>query len=300
VVRSSCTLSDLPIADEKMSHTDGDIWRNNKWFSAYFSPQPARYRMVICPGQAQIPSSWYNFAQVLKRHGFDVFVQRIPGQFDRSDEDAYIDFNVLVKDMCLSIKELGILDDDVPLAIFGYSLGTAFAYDCTQYLQHIMHYKVAHVVSLCGLTFESICKFKRFDDGTVSGVKATLKKQMECNFGRAPSGLIQFLNEGASEAIDEVSKYFLQGLQYVDCWTVQFGASQRKLNCNFLWVIGSDDPTTTDNGWRDVVSPEFLYECIGFPGDHFFSVENAEAEAALAHECARSLYRKIGIYDMPM
>jgi hypothetical protein len=38
-----------------------------------------RLRFVICPGQAQISTQWFHFAQLLKSHKIDVFVLRIPG-----------------------------------------------------------------------------------------------------------------------------------------------------------------------------------------------------------------------------
>ena len=144
----------------------------------------------------------------------------------------------------------GFLNDSIPLAFLGYSFGTCFAYDCSKYLKAALNYSVIQVISISGLTLDAHLEFKRFDDGTFESLKATVLQLLRENFGRAPTGFMQFLENHSSEEVDEILRVFHRGFHYSHSWVTNMTSDTSLLESDFLWIIGSDDPTTRDDGWK--------------------------------------------------
>lgn len=152
--------------------------------------------------------------------------------------------------------------NDVPLAFFGYSGGTFFAYETVWYLQNFMNYSTSHILSLAGITYEALGRFVFYDDGTFDSYRQNVKQYLATNFGRCPWQFIEFLKDQPENVICEVVGYDFQSNGYNKEWAMAYGTRELKNRCvdtDFLWIIGSDDPTTlmTDSGWK--VSQDLMY-----------------------------------------
>lgn len=187
------------------------------------------------------------------------------GQFDRADEVPFEDFNDIVASTCevrshdsiklaiINLKALrctGFLDDGVPIALIGYSFGSCFAYDCAKYLKNIFDFDPIQVISISGLTVDAHHAFKRFDDGSYDSMKKTVLQLLSANFGRVPSGFAKFVATQSNEAVDDILHVFHRGFKYSHTWVCNFETNTDVLDCDFLWIIGADDPTTMDDGWK--------------------------------------------------
>lgn len=132
----------------------------------------------------------------------------------------------------------------------GYSFGTYVAYSAVKYLQDVYRFNVFHFISLCGLSCDSLLNFQRFDDGSFESLKLTLVDLLKTNFGRLPVSFERALIEQPPEVVNTIMMYFYQSVQYMHLWALEFSSSSQLLECDMLYIIGVDDPTTKDDLWR--------------------------------------------------
>jgi pimeloyl-ACP methyl ester carboxylesterase len=149
-----------------------------------------------------------------------------------------------------ALQKTGFLDDGIPVALIGYSFGSCFAYDCAKYLKRVLNCEAVQVISISGLSVEAHHAFKRFDDGSYESMKHSVLQLLSANFGRVPSGFAKFIATQSDEAVDEILHVFHRGFNYSHTWVSNFASNTEVLDCDFLWIIGGDDPTTKDDGWK--------------------------------------------------
>jgi pimeloyl-ACP methyl ester carboxylesterase len=147
------------------------------------------------------------------------------------------------------MQQLDLLTE-IPLVMMGYSFGTYVAYNCVTHLQNTMNFRVSHFISICGLSCHSLLSFQRFDDGSFESLKKNLVQLLEVNFGRLPSSFERALKEQPPEVIETIMKYFYESVNYMHRWAIEFTESNKLLDCDMLYVRGTDDPTTKDDLWR--------------------------------------------------
>jgi hypothetical protein len=72
------------------------------------------------------------------------------------------------------------------------------------------------------------------------------------------------------------------------------------LDTDFLRIIASNDISCpiNDLGWKRFVGDNHCVECIVYPGDHYFHVENIDAEKTMAQDVARGILRKLGVFGV--
>lgn len=197
------------------------------------------------------------------------------GRFERIKEKSCETFAEIIKEVCNALHSLNFLSD-VPLAFFGYSGGTLMAYESAWYLQKVMNIKTSHILSLAGITFEGLARFVFFDDGTFEGYRKNVKLYLATNFGRCPWQFIEFLKDQPEEIVCEVVGYDHESNGYNKQWAVDFEkreVSDRVVDTDFLWIIGSDDPTTplTDIGWK----------VCRFVGHYYYSAQSNRTYSSL-------------------
>jgi len=324
------TVSTLRSRVNAVDHGAGNTVAGNPWFSVFYASGVGdpRCRMVLCTGQAQGTAPWCSFAEILNSAGIDVYVVRIPGQFERGEEPPYEgSFADIVEEVCNGLADLGCLDDEngvsiempeqhgantstvrkspaIPLVMLGFSLGTCFTIGLVQELQRSRGVEVSQVVSMGGLTH---AKMKSLKSQTVVYTPDLLKETLLEFFGRAPGGLHQFLETADAESISTIMRYFDEGFRYAREWMADMDANnalmeakglKNNLNTDFLWIVGSRDIScpSGDPGWKNFVGENNQVEILVYPGDHFFHVENPDADRAVAVDVSRSLLRKLQIY----
>jgi surfactin synthase thioesterase subunit len=108
-----------------------------------------RARLVVFGGMAHPVVSWHKFVQPWLQLGINVHIVRLPGRFERLQEPGCHDSEALVQGVCEALRDLHWLDS-LPLCFLGYSFGTAMAYACARYVEHVLQKPVQHLICLAG------------------------------------------------------------------------------------------------------------------------------------------------------
>jgi surfactin synthase thioesterase subunit len=88
-------------------------------------------------------------------------------------------------------------------------------------------------------------------------------------------------------------------IAYSEDWTAKMMAqgegNYTKVQSNFTWIVGANDPSTKNAGpaWEKFTSG--VYQQIVFNGDHFFIFQDDKKDEIIAGECVRCLFRNLDL-----
>lgn len=101
------------------------------WFRRYPTPEPPRMRLVVLPHAGGNAAFYHDWGHALGRD-VEVLVTRYPGRQERIAEPCVDAMESLADAVTAALLPLA----DVPLALFGHSMGASVAHEVTLRLEH--------------------------------------------------------------------------------------------------------------------------------------------------------------------
>lgn len=234
------------------------------WFRHYRGPTPPRLRLVILPHAGGTAAFYHEWGEAFGPE-VEVLVARYPGRQQRLDEPCLDRMEPLANEVTGALLPF----TDLPLAVFGHSMGASLGYEVALRLERL------HGVRLAGLFVSARNAPHRVvpkpeylaDDATLlaevrrlGGTDATLLDDPEMRELLLPAIRADFAVVGS---------YQPRSPMPVDCPVVAYA--------------GADDPSSPVadvRAWGEVAPAGFTLRVL--PGDHFYLVgRRAEVVADL-------------------
>jgi surfactin synthase thioesterase subunit len=218
------------------------------------SEQPAA-RVVLLPHAGGSAQFLRTLAGALSRH-FDTVVVQYPHRLDRRHEPPAR----TVEELAAQVSRLVPRDDDLPLVLFGHSLGALVAYEaCLQ---------LATSTDVAGLV--------------ASACREPLEAAKLRNPPTDEALLAEVREMGGTDARvwdePELVDLFLPPLRADFAALDAYDRTERaRVDCPILSLVGADDVRVRPQqaeGWRDYTGGSFRQSVL--PGGHFFVVEHCD------------------------
>jgi pyochelin biosynthesis protein PchC len=234
------------------------------WFRCY-QPRKRPTLRLLCLPHAGGTASSYRSWPALAPDTIEVHAAQYPGREDRIKEPFVCSMQELATQIASAALDLA----DVPIALFGHSLGGAIAYEVALLLQSRGVQPVHLIVS--GREPAEHCKEGNIHVRDEAGIKAELLRLSEAN---------RFLVDDA-ELWKLVLPIVRNDYRVVESYRPELG---RKVSSPLTVFLGDADGEVTPaeaRDWERSTSAEFSMQI--FPGDHFFlaSQRTAVVEAVV-------------------
>ena len=233
--------------------SDGD----NLWCRRYRPARDAAARLVCLPHAGGSAPFFLPVAAALS-HGVDVVAIQYPGRQDRRTERPISDMAVLADRIHAILRR----QPEMPVTIFGHSLGAVLGFEVTRRLEADGHGPVRLFAS--GRRAPSTYRDEKVHLLDDAGILAEVRR----------------MNGTASSVLgdDELMRAALPALRadYQAAETYSC-APEITVNCPISALTGDSDPKTTveeANAWARHTSGSFDLQV--FPGGHFFLTDQAD------------------------
>jgi surfactin synthase thioesterase subunit len=158
-------------------------------------------------------------------------------------------------------------EDSIPLVFLGHSFGTTLAFECACYLEHQLRLKIDLLLSLAGITKEYLSSTPLYSNPNRSlennpweEVVDILRKTSMEMYGTIPP----YMDPTHDRYDEEMMKYTVQDVGFTTEWLRNVNHEEtNKLACNFTWIVGRDDKTTSlrYDGWKvSMQSIQYIYD----------------------------------------
>ncbi|MFD9569014.1 thioesterase II family protein [Streptomyces sp. NPDC059982] len=248
------------------SDTDSDT-DSDTWFRRYSATDAPRRRLVVLPHAGGSASFFHSWGHAFGA-GTDVLVAKYPGRHERLADPFADSMDALADQVTAALLPLA----DVPLTLFGHSMGASLAYEVTRRLAE------RHGVRPVALH--------------VSGREAPHRLVPRELYRMEDAALIAELRRmgGTDSALlddPDVQAFVLPALRADLTIVDTYGPRPAvPVPCPVHAWIGDADPATPAaemNAWRAVAPHGFRLRVL--PGGHFYLVEqHAEVVRALAEQ----------------
>lgn len=227
------------------------------WCRRYRAARNATTRLVCLPHAGGSATFFLPVSAALSP-GVDVVAIQYPGRQDRRAEPPIDNVTVLAD----RIHDIVLRQPEIPLTLFGHSMGGVIAFEVTRRLEASGHGPVRLFASgrRAPSTYRDETVHRRDDAGILAEVRG--------------------LNGTASSVLgdDELMRAALPALRadYRAIETYQC-APDVTVNCPISVLVGDDDPKTTldeANAWAQHTSGSFDLQV--FSGGHFFLTDQAD------------------------
>ncbi|MBV6698093.1 thioesterase II family protein [Kitasatospora aureofaciens] len=233
---------------------------DSRWFRRYPPSDGEVVRRVVClPHAGGAASTFHGWADYFGG-GVEVLATRYPGRQERITEDCITN----MAELAAAVTEALLPFLDVPLHVFGHSMGASLGYEVALKLEK------EHGVRLAGLY--------------VSGRKAPHRVNPEPTYLGGDEALIgEVLRLGGTEArlLSDPDLYELvmpamrADFEIVGTYHAQPG---HPVSCPVVGYVGDRDPGISPvdmAAWADVSAASF--DLTVFPGGHFYLLEQRDA-----------------------
>lgn len=230
---------------------------DNLWCRRFRPSKGATVQMVCLPHAGGSAPFFLPVAAALSPR-VDVVAIQYPGRQDRRTEPPISDLAVLADQLHAILRR----QPEMPLTIFGHSMGAALGFEVSRRLEADRHGPVRLFVS--GRRAPSTYRDEKVHLLDDTGILAEVRK----------------MNGTASSVLsdDELMRAALPALradyQAAETYTC---APEITVTCPIIALTGDDDPKTTveeANAWARHTTGQFDIEV--FPGGHFFLTEHAD------------------------
>jgi surfactin synthase thioesterase subunit len=240
--------------------------RSGTWIRRFQPAPAARARLICFPHAGGSASYYFPFWKAMTPE-LEVVAVQYPGRQDRRAERCLEDLNEMAD---LAIEEVRDWAQDMPVVLFGHSMGASLAFEIARRLESGGLAPRALIAS--GRRAPSRhrdARIRQFDD---AGLIAELKRL---------SGTDSRVMED-----EEVLRLILPSLRsdYTAAETYREDPGAR-IGCPITAVIGSHDPEVTlgeAGAWSDHTTGEFTLRVL--PGGHFFLSEHTGALVTMISE----------------
>ncbi len=232
---------------------DADLWCRR-----YRPARNATARLVCLPHAGGSASSFLPVAAALSP-GVDVVAMQYPGRQDRRGEQPLTDMTTLADSIC----EVLLGQPELPVTLFGHSLGAIVGFEVVRRLEAAGHYPVSLFAS--GRRAPSTARDETVHLRDDAGILAEVRR----------------LNGTASSVLsnDELMRAALPALradyQIAEMYRCAASATVR---CAVTVLTGDSDPKTTleeAGGWAAHTTGAF--DLRVFTGGHFFLTQHVDA-----------------------
>ncbi|MBW5420659.1 alpha/beta fold hydrolase [Streptomyces sp. BG9H] len=228
------------------------------WFRRHGASAAPRKRLLILPhagGSASFYQAWGDAFD----DDTEVLVARYPGRHDRMAEPCIDRMEVLADEITAALLPL----TDVPLTLFGHSMGASLAYETALRLEHrhtvrpealhVSSRKAPHRLTPRALHLQG-------DEALIAEVRG---------LGGTDSSLLDNL---------DLREMVLPAIRADFTIVGTYGPrSATPLGCPVYAYVGDRDPSITEDdmaAWADVAPAGFALRVL--PGDHFYLVERRQ------------------------
>ncbi|GLY29444.1 alpha/beta fold hydrolase [Kineosporia sp. NBRC 101731] len=242
-----------------------DVWCRR--FRTASAKVPVVARLVCLPHAGGSASFYLPLTRALAPAGIDVLAVQYPGRQDRSSEVPVRDLGVLADRVA---EAVGALPGEVPLSLFGHSMGSAVGFEVARRLSNTGRGPARLFVS--GRRAPSV-----FGGGTVHR--------------RDDAGLLAEIRslDGTAALVlqdEELMRLALPALR-ADYEAIELyrASPQDTVDCPVTVLTGDADPRTPLEevaGWATHTTA--TCEVQVFPGGHFYLSENVDGVAGLLRE----------------
>lgn len=230
------------------------------WLRQYRPAEQPRVRLVCLP-HAGGSATWYLPLIRSLPPWVDVLAVQYPGRLDRLREPPLERIDDLARS---TVEALSIVEDDVPLALFGHSMGAVVGYETTQLLEAAGR-PVTHLFASARRApsrYREDLVVSRLDDAGLMAHVQRLNGTAAAVFTNPDlAAVVLPALRGDYRAID--------GYRH---------APDRRVSCPVTALVGDSDPMTTLDEARDWASHTTgAFELTVLPGGHFYLTEQLGA-----------------------
>jgi len=223
---------------------DTETWVNRHTNSS------AKYRLICFPHAGGHSSFFHQWAQELNE--FEVCSILYPGRAERIDENQPTDLYLVASQIASAIQPL----NDLPLILFGHSMGAAVALEAARSLQN-SGYNVSHLIA--------------------SGSRNGPLPQKEPHVEEDDESLCKHLVEMGGTAPDVINDpifldLVLPSIRADGKMFKEYNMSiNTKLKCPITTLYGDIDEHADIRPWESITNNVFNEICV--KGDHFYLVD---------------------------
>jgi surfactin synthase thioesterase subunit len=232
------------------------------WIRRFHPAAEAPARLVCFPHAGGSATFFYSMSQSLSPYA-DVLAIQYPGRQDRRNEPGIDDIGELADRTAEALRPW----TDLPIVLFGHSLGATVAFEVAVRLEH-------DGVTPAALFTSGRCAASRYRDESVRlDDDALLIADLNRLSGTAAEVLVD----------DEVLRMILPAIRNDYRAALAYRcAPGLRVSCPIVSLIGDSDPTTTveeAQAWREHTSGAFALHV--FSGGHFYLDSHPDEVTAL-------------------
>ncbi|MGQ4365525.1 thioesterase II family protein [Streptomyces sp. SAS_272] len=229
-------------------------------------------RLVCLPHAGGTASSFFSYSRILAAYA-DVLAVQYPGRQDRRHEPALTSVDALVEEIYGVLRAY----DDVPLVLFGHSMGGILGFEVARRMERAGRPPLGLIVS--GRRAPDLYAG---EDVHTRGDQALIA-EMSALSGTDPGVL----------ADEEILRMVLPAMRAdftaIETYRYRPDGPLAPLRCPVSVLTGESDPRVgleQAMAWRDFTSGPFTFR--SFPGGHFFLTPQQDAvTAAIAEDLSR-------------
>ncbi|MFD7033991.1 thioesterase II family protein [Streptomyces sp. NPDC059917] len=249
--------------------------QRESWIRRFHPAPDAPVRLLCLPHAGGTASYFFPFSQRLAAHGdagADVLSVQYPGRQDRRLEPALEDVTALVD----GIHDALAPWNDLPLVLFGHSMGAVLAFELARRLEREGKPPLGLIVS--GRRSPDIL---RTDHVHTLGDHA-LVEEVRLLSGTDPGVLDD------EEILRMVLPALRADFKAIETYRYRAEGTGPALRCPLSVLTGTSDPRVTPEqavAWRELTGGRFTFRA--FPGGHFYLAhQQAEVTAAVVEDLA--------------
>ncbi|MBK4217867.1 thioesterase [Paracoccus caeni] len=232
--------------------------RQEQWFRYPRKTASARLRLICCPPAGSGASFYRRWADLIPA-SIELLIVQYPGREDRAGDPFSRDLGALADDIASAASPLS----DLPLAVFGHSMGAAIAHEVTRRLEAAGR-SVEHLL-VSGRPPPHRQRGKTIHQRDDQGVLDEIAR-----LGGTPDAVLSH-----AELRDLLVPRIRADFQLIETYSAD---PAPRLRCPVSAFIGQDDTEVSEDEarcWADVTTGAFRLN--SYPGGHFYLMDQPGA-----------------------